>query len=90
MKKQLRSFVGMVNCHQDVWQGGSDILAPLSELTSETAPWQWTSLEQEAFEKMKQVSSEETLLAYPNFNDIFEIHTDASDHQLGAVMSQKG
>ena len=30
------------------------------------------------------------LLAYPDFNELFEIHTDGSDYQLGAVISQKG
>ena len=39
---------------------------------------------------MKKVISKQTLLAYPDFNDTFEIHTDASHTQLGAVISQKG
>ena len=29
-------------------------------------------------------------LAYPNFNKKFTIHTDASDFQLGAVITQDG
>ena len=32
----------------------------------------------------------EVLLAYPDFNAKFEIHTDASKLQIGAVISQKG
>ena len=37
---------------------------------------------------MKQILSKEALLAYPNFNKEFVIHTDASHTQLGAVISQ--
>ena len=31
-----------------------------------------------------------TLLTYPDFNETFKIHTNASAFQLGAVISQKG
>ena len=31
-----------------------------------------------------------TLLNYPDFNETFKNHTDASALQLGAVISQKG
>ena len=36
----------------------------------------------------KRVIGREVLLAYPDFNAPFEIHTDASKLQIGAVISQ--
>jgi len=38
----------------------------------------------------KRVIAKETLLAHPNFNKPFQIHTDASHYQLGAAVSQEG
>ena len=32
----------------------------------------------------------ENLLTYPDFNEKFKIHTDASKFQFGVVVSQKG
>ena len=89
-KKQLRSFIGVINYYRDMWKGRSDLLAPLSAMTSKKAPWNWTPQCQKAFDEIKKVVSRETLLAYPDFNKIFEIHTDASKSQLGAVISQEG
>ena len=43
---------------------------------------------QKAFNVVKKIISRETLLSYPNFDKPFDIHTDASDLQLGAVISQ--
>src|SRR5687767_6344003 len=39
---------------------------------------------------MKRIIMRETLLAYPNFSEVFNIHTDASLTQLGACISQNG
>ena len=41
-----------------------------------------------AFNKIKQIVRHETLFSYADFNKPFEIHTDASHTQLGAVISQ--
>ena len=87
-KKELRRFIGLVNYYRDMWIRRSHILAPLTKLTSKTAKWQWGEEQTKAFEDIKRVISKETLLSYPNFNIPFEIHTDASDRQLGAVISQ--
>jgi hypothetical protein len=89
-RKDVRSFIGMVNYYRDMWIRRSHILAPLAKLTSKTTPWKWGEEEQNAFDTMKKVMSRETLLTYPDFNKEFVIHTDASHAQLGAVISQDG
>eukprot|EP00957_Ditylum_brightwellii_P089887 6845432-Ditylum_brightwellii.AAC.1 len=89
-KKQLRSFIDMINYYHDMWHGSSEVLALLALLMSNATPWKWMHVKQMAFDKAKQISSQEVLLAYPDFNIPFEIHTDASDIQLGAAISQWG
>ena len=37
---------------------------------------------------MKKILAREVILAFPDFNKTFEIYTDASDTQLGAVIAQ--
>ena len=38
-RKQLRSFIGLVNYYHDMWKRRSEILSPLAELTSSKVPW---------------------------------------------------
>ena len=73
-----------------MWKHRSNILTPLSSMTSKQAKWEWTPACQKTFDDMKKIVSRETLLSYPDFNEPFKIHTDASKLQLGAVNSQKG
>ena len=58
-------------------------------MTSKGVKFKWTDVEQNAFDEIKRVMSTETLLAYPQFDKPFIVHTDASDTQLGAVIFQK-
>ena len=78
----------MVNYCCDIWIQRSEVLAPLTHLTSSNIKFEWTNVEQTAFDKIKQIVRCETLLSYPDFNKPFEIHTDASHTQLGVVISQ--
>jgi RNase H-like domain found in reverse transcriptase len=65
----------------------SHILAPLTELTGKKA-FVWEDKHQEAFEQMKALIAMDAPLAYPNHNKPFDIETDASDYQLGAIIKQ--
>ena len=89
-RKELRSFIGIVNYYRDMWLRRSHVLAPLASLTSKKAKWVWGEAQQKAFATAKKVIAREVLLAYPDFSKKFTIHTDASHYQLGAVISQEG
>jgi hypothetical protein len=60
----------------------SHVLAPLTALTSKDAKWKWTDKHRKAFNDIKNIIAREVMLAYPDFSKPFEIHTDASHHQL--------
>ena len=47
-------------------------------------------VDQEAFDEIKHIMDRDNLLNYPDFNEKFKSHTNASKFQLGAVISQKG
>ena len=89
-KKQLRGFIGMVNFYRDMWPKRSELLAPLSSMTSSNVKFKWTEVHDSSFNEMKKIMARETLLAFPDFNKPFDIHTDASKVQLGAIISQEG
>ena len=89
-RRQLRQFIGMINFYRDTWQKRSEILTPLTALTSKNVKYDWKDKHQKCFDAIKCAIEHEVLLACPDFNAPFEIHTDASKLQLGAVISQKG
>jgi hypothetical protein len=60
----------------------------LTSLTSSKAKFEWHSSHQQAFDKILRVTGTEVLLFYSDFNKPFHLYTDASDHQLGAVIMQ--
>ena len=38
-KRQLRSFIGIINYYRDMWKRRSDTLTPLTQMTSKQANW---------------------------------------------------
>jgi hypothetical protein len=99
--KELRHFFGMVQYYPDMWARHSEMLAPLTDLVGECRetkttrmnktkkkPWWWDLIHQQAFDNVKAAIAKETVLAYLDFSKPFEIYTDASSTQLGAVITQ--
>ncbi len=99
--KQLLHFLGMIQYYRDLWARQSEMLTPLTSLVGECGqtkttrakrtkmvPWHWDAVHQRAFNHIKATIIKDVVLAYPDFSKVFEIYTDASSKQLGAVIAQ--
>ncbi len=100
--RELRHFLGMVQYYGDLWARRSKMLAPLTSLVGECgqtkvskakgtkeAPWHWDEVHQRVFDHVKATIARGVVLAYPDYSKVFEIYTDASSKQLGAVITQE-
>jgi len=78
------------------------LLAPLTDLVGECGetkttrrngtkkkPFYWNESHQQAFDSIRTMIARDVVLAYPDFSEVYEIYTDASSRQLGAVITQK-
>jgi hypothetical protein len=78
------------------------MLAPLTSLVGEygqtkvtrakgtkKVPSNWDEVHQRAFNLVRATIAREVVLAYPDYSKIFEIYTEASSKQLGAVITQE-
>jgi hypothetical protein len=51
-------------------------------------PWRRDPIHHQAFDNVKAAIAKKVVLAYPDFSKPFEIYTDASSMQLGAMITQ--
>ncbi len=86
---------------RDLWASQSNMLAPLTSLVGECSqtkstkdkgtkkvPWHWDEVHQRAFVHIKATIAQDVVLAYLDYSKVFEIYTDASSKELGAVITQ--
>jgi hypothetical protein len=93
--------LGMVQYYRDMWVKRSEMLAPLTDFVgacretkttkqnkTKKLPWRLDPIHQQAFDDVKATIAKDVVLAYLDFTKPFEIYTDASTMQLGAVITQ--
>ena len=86
--KGVRSFTGFANFYRKFIPNFSNLVAPLNLLTRKNEPWNWTSLQQNAFNELKCIFSSAPVLLIPNISRPFSIMTDASLLAAGAILLQ--
>ena len=86
--KQVRSFLGMVNYYSRFIPYLAQIADPLHLVTKKGGKFFWGNDQEQAFEDLKKALASAPVMSYPNSEGMFILDTDASDLDMGAVLSQ--
>lgn len=84
---ELRSFIGLANFFRRFVRRFAHICAPLHALTSSKAVWSWGPEHQAAFEELKLALTSAPVVVPFDPNRPCLVYTDASDLQMGAVLT---
>ena len=87
-KTEVRSFLGFASYYRRFIPDFSAIARPLHTLTESKTKFAWLPAAQDAFVALKNALLTKPVLAYPIPTQPFILDTDASDHAIGAVLSQ--
>ena len=85
---ELRSFLGLASYYRRFICRFAEVAAPLHRLQEKAISFQWSEQCNTAFETLKRRLSSAPVLAFPRSSDTFILDTDASEHGIGAVLSQ--
>ncbi len=86
---EVRRAVGFFNFYRPFIKGFAHIARPLHRLTRKDHEWKWGHEEQQAFDKLKRLVTEEPVLAHPDLTQQFEVEVDASGYAVGATLVQR-
>ena len=87
--KDIQSFLGFANFYRHFISDYSDIVIPLTRLTSKGIPWIFSDAARTAFKTLKSAFTSAPILTHwiPDLPLIVE--TNASDYALGAILSMQ-
>ncbi|KMQ86294.1 rna-directed dna polymerase reverse transcriptase and integrase domain containing [Lasius niger] len=87
--KEVRSFLGLVNYYGKFVPDLHKLKAPFEALLKKDVPFNWTSTQQNAFEKTKCILTGPLLLAHYDPKQILIVAADASSTGIGGVLLQR-
>ena len=82
--KELRRFIGLVNYMAKFLP--NLYLKPPTNLTKIDVPWNWSSAENDAFEKIKVQITTAPVLAFYHPEKELTLENDASEYELGSAL----
>ena len=87
-KKQLQSFLGMINYYRRFIKDVAKITSPLNKLLQKNVRFIWDDECEQAFRKLIEALVSDPILGFPDFEEEFTLHTDACERSIGYVLSQ--
>ena len=87
---EIQRLAGMVNYLAKFLRGLSDAMKPIRYLTNKDVEWEWGKEQDDAFNKVKTLVAEATVLSYYDQEKSLVIQCDASKAGLGTVLMQDG
>jgi hypothetical protein len=88
--KEVQSFLGLAGYYRRFIQNFAQIARPLTHLLAKDVEFVWTELCEQAFKSLRDKLTQEPILAHPDYEKEFLVHTDASLKGIGAFLSQIG
>ena len=86
--RDVRSFLGLCGYYRRLVPNFSDVAAPLHALIQKGRSFIWDDECQVAMDRLKVLLTTSPVLALPMNDCRYIVDTDASDHGIGAVLSQ--
>lgn len=87
--RRLRRFLGMANYYSRYCKNLAEIATPPTNLLRKGQKFTWTQKCETVLETIKSILKSNPVLRAPDFNKSFQMHTDASDIGIDAVLIQE-
>jgi hypothetical protein len=87
--KNVQSFVGLCSYYRRFIRDFAVIARPLTELTRKNQIFRWTAEHETSFRSLQAALTSPPVLGHPDYRLPMEIHCDASDYGIGAVLVQQ-
>ena len=85
-RTEVRSFLGLTGYYRDFVERYAAKARPLTELLKENVPWVWDEVCQRAFDLLKRHLTTAPILAIPQPDRPYLVHTDFSHLAVSAVL----
>ena len=87
--KEVRQFLGLAGYYRKFVPKYADIARPLTNLTKQDVPYEWTNRCQQTFEFLKEMLLKEPILKYPDPKKPYTLFTDASKYAWACILTQE-